>query len=417
MGKSLATRRLGARLLFVAVLLAALCVFVAACGGSSSSSSSESTSASEGSGSSESAAATEGGGEEEGGEEESGSSEEGGLVYFMAPNTQPERYIHQDGPDFVKAMKELDPNIEVKQEVADGTSATQQSQIETAIANGAKALVVVAADPPSSAGLLEFAAADEVPVIGYENVPLNGPLTSQVIFSPLSAGEQQAKYFSEQVKEGKLGPTPVPIVRLYGNKGDVYEVQMKKGQDKYMNPLIKEGAVEVTCENYVKEWAPENAQTDMESCLSKNADIRGYLGMYDGDVAGALAALKQHGLDGQKVKMFGGQNPELSGLQNLLLEEQQDEVYKPYPVEAKAAAELALAAVKGEEPPASLINAQVNNGADTIPTYEIPTIYGHLEEGVDPAALVQKAVDYGMFTWEEVCTGEAAQTKGCKENG
>ncbi|MGH2940726.1 MAG: substrate-binding domain-containing protein [Solirubrobacterales bacterium] len=410
MGESLTSRRLGVRLLIVAFLLAALCVFVAACGGSSSSSSSEGSSGSEGNGGSESVSASEG-------EEESGSSEESGLVYFMAPNTQPERYIHQDGPDFAKAMKELDPNIEVKQEVADGTSAAQQSQVETAIANGAKALVVVAADPPSSAGLLEYAASNEVPVVGYENVPLNGPLTSQVIFSPLSAGEQQAKYFSEQVKEGKLGPTPVPIVRLYGNKGDVYEVQMKKGQDKYMEPLIKEGAVEVTCENYVKEWAPENAQTDMEACLSKNPDIRGYLGMYDGDVAGSLAALKQHGLDGKKVKMFGGQNPELSGLQNLLLEEQQDEVYKPYPVEAKAAAELALAAVQGEEPPASLINAQVNNGADTIPTYEIPTIYGHLEEGVDPAGLAEKAVTYGMFTWEEICTGEAAQTKGCKENG
>ena len=66
---------------------------------------------------------------------------------------------------------------------------------------------------------------------------------------------------------------------------------------------------------------------------------------------------------------------------------------------------------------ANLINAQVENGADTIPTYEIPTIYGHLEEGVDPAGLVEKAVKYGMFTWEEVCTAEAAQTKGCKENG
>jgi ABC-type xylose transport system substrate-binding protein len=412
MGKTLASRRLGGRLLIVAVLLAALCVFVAACGSSSSSSSSagEGSGSSEGNGTSESAGSSEG-------EEEGGSSEEGGLVYFMAPNTQPERYIHQDGPDFEKAMKELDPNIEVKQEVANGTSATQQSQVETAIANGAKALVIVAADPPSSAGLLEFANSAEVPVIGYENVPLNGPMNSQVIFSPLSAGEQQAKYFSEQVKAGKLGPTPVPIVRLYGNKGDVYTTGMLEGQNKYMEPLIKEGAVEVTCENYVKEWSPEVAQTDMEACLSKNPNVRGYLGMYDGDVAGALAALKQHGMDGKKVKLFGGQNPELSGLQNLLLEEQQDEVYKPYPVEAKAAAELALAAVQGEEPPASLINAQVDNGADTIPTYEIPTIYGHLEEGVDPAGLVEKAVKYGMFSWEEVCTGEASSTQGCKENG
>jgi D-xylose transport system substrate-binding protein len=409
MGKSLASHRAGARLLIVAVLLVSLCVFVTACGGSSSSSSStteEAGSGEEGNGAAENASSEEG-----------GSSEASGVVYFMAPNTQPERYIHQDGPDFEKAMKELDPNIEVKQVVADGTSATQQSQVETAVADGAKALVIVAADPPSSAGLLEFANNAEVPVIGYENVPLEGPMTSQVLFSPLSAGEHQAKYFSEQVKAGKLGPTPVPIVRLYGNKGDTYTNGMLKGQNKYMEPLIKENAVEVTCENYVKEWSPEVAQTDMEACLSNNPNIRGYLGMYDGDVAGSLAALKQRGMSGKQVKMFGGQNPELSGLQNLLLEEQQDEVYKPYPVEAQAAAELALAAVNGEEPPAGKINAQVNNGADTIPTYELPTQYGHLEEGVSPTALVQKAVTFGMFTWKEVCTGEAAATQGCKENG
>jgi D-xylose transport system substrate-binding protein len=408
MGKSLASRRLGGRLLIVAVLLAGLGVFVTACGGSGgdSSSSAESSSSSEGGGSSESTAASEGGG-----------SSEGGLVYFMAPNTQPERYIHQDGPDFEEAMKELDPNIEVQTEVADGTSAMQQTQVETAIANGAKALVIVAADPPSSAGLLEYAANEEVPVIGYENVPLDGPLTSQVIFSPVSAGQQQAKYFAEQVKSGKLGPTPVPIVRLYGNKGDTYTTQMLKGQNQYMDPLIKDGSVEVTCENYVKEWDPKVAQSDMEACLSKDSNIRAYLGMYDGDVAGALAALKQQGMSGKDVKMFGGQNPELTGLQYLLTEEQQDEVYKPYPVEAKAAAELALAAANGEEPPAGLINAQVDNGAATIPTYEIPTIYGHLETGVDPEALAQKAVDYGMFTWKEVCTGEAAATEACKKNG
>lgn len=410
MGKSLASRRAGGRLLIVAVLLVSLCVFVAACGGSSTSSSSstseEGGSGAEGNGATENASASEG-----------GSSEASGLVYFMAPNTQPERYIHQDGPDFEKAIQEMDPNIEVKQVVADGTSATQQSQVETAVADGAKALVIVAADPPSSAGLLEFAKNAEVPVIGYENVPLEGPLTSQVLFSPLSAGEHQAKYFSEQVKAGKLGPTPVPIVRLYGNKGDTYTTGMLKGQNKYMEPLIKEGAVEVTCENYVKEWSPEVAQTDMEACLSNDSNIRGYLGMYDGDVAGALAALKQRGMNGKKVKLFGGQNPELSGLQNLLLEEQQDEVYKPYPVEAKAAAELALAAINGEEPPAGEINAHVNNGADTIPTWELPTQYGHLEEGVSPTGLVQKAVNFGMFTWKEVCTGEAAATQGCKENG
>lgn len=389
--------RSGGRLLLGAVLLLALAGLVTACGGSSGGSS-ESTDAGSTEASSE------------------GSSDEKKLVYFMAPNTQPDRYIHQDGPDFVESMKKLDPSAQVQQEVADGTSATQQSQVETAIANGADVLVIVAADPPSSGGLLEVAANAGVPVIGYENPPLEGPVTSQALFSPLSAGQHQGKYFAQQVESGELGSTPVPIIRLYGNKGDTYTTEMLKGQNQYLQPLIDEGKVSVECENYVKEWDPKVAQTDMEQCLSKAPDVRAYLGFYDGDVAGAIAALEQRGLRG-KVKVYGGQNPELSGLQYLLTEDLQDEVYKPYPILAEGAAELAVAALNGEEPPAELINAHIDNGAESVTTYEIPTRYGHQETGVNPADLVQKAVDWGMFTWQEVCTGEAASTQGCKENG
>ena len=47
------------------------------------------------------------------------------LVYFMAPNTTPTRYIQQDGPDFKKAIEKLDSNVEVKFVNAGGSSATQ----------------------------------------------------------------------------------------------------------------------------------------------------------------------------------------------------------------------------------------------------------------------------------------------------
>ena len=107
------------------------------------------------------------------------------LVYFMAPNTTPTRYIEQDGPDFKKALEALDPDIEVKFVNGGGDSATQLSQANSAISAGAKALVVVAADPNTSAGLLQAAETANVPVIGYENPPLNGPMYAQVDLRPL----------------------------------------------------------------------------------------------------------------------------------------------------------------------------------------------------------------------------------------
>jgi D-xylose transport system substrate-binding protein len=336
------------------------------------------------------------------------------LVYFMIPNTTPTRYIQQDEPDFEKALKALDPNATVKAVNAGGSSATQLSQAQTAIAAGAKALVVVAADPTTSAGLLSTAAAAKIPVIGYENPPLKGPMYAQVEFDPENAGEVQGQYFADQVTSGALGATPVTLARLYGNEGDNYTTEMLKGQAKYLDPLISSGKVKVACETYVKNWDPAAAQTDMEQCLTKTQNnVRAVLGFYDGITAGAIAALKAHSLTG-KVTVYGGQNPELSGLQYLLTGDQQDDVIKAFPTEAKAAAQLAYAAVQGKTPPTDLVNTSINNGTNDVPTALLKVEYIHLTPGGDPAPLVQKAVDYGMFTWKDICTGVAAGTATCK---
>ena len=161
----------------------------------------------------------------------------------MAPNTTPTRYIQQDGPAFETAMKALDPNVEVKFVNANGDSNAQLSQANAAIAAGAKALVVVAADPNLSAGLLQAAEQANVPVIGYENPPIKGKMYAQVVFDPKKVGVQQAEYFAEQVKSGKLGAKPVKVARQYGNKGDVYTTEMLAGQNSIIDPLIASGDI------------------------------------------------------------------------------------------------------------------------------------------------------------------------------
>jgi D-xylose transport system substrate-binding protein len=332
------------------------------------------------------------------------------LVYFMAPNTTPTRYIQQDGPDFEEALEKLDPNIEVKFVNAAGSSDTQLQQANSAIAAGADALVVVAADPNTSAGLLQAAAQADVPVIGYENPPINGEMYAQVVFDPKAVGVLQGEYFAEQVATGAFG-TPAKVARLYGNKGDVYTTEMLAGQNEVLDPLIADGSIEVVCEDYVKDWAPDNAQIAAEQCLTKTQnDVGAFLGFYDGITAGIIAALKGTGVS---VPVYGGQNPELTGLQYMLTGDQQDNVLKAFSVEAEAAAQIALAAINGEEPPSDLVKDTVNNGAADVPTAKLPATLIHLEDGVDPGDAVQQAVDLGIFTWEEICTGPAAETPTC----
>ena len=349
------------------------------------------------------------------GSDDSGSSDESGktLVYFMAPNTTPTRYIQQDGPDFKEALEKLDSNIEVRFVNGGGSSDTQLSQANAAISAGAKALVVVAADPNTSAGLLQAAEQADVPVIGYENPPLNGPMYAQVIFDPKAVGVEQGTYFADQVTSGALGDTPVKIARQYGNKGDVYTTQMLAGQNEILQPLIDDGSIEVVCEDYIKNWDPAVAQTAADQCLTKTGgDLTAFLGFYDGITAGIIAALQAKGV---KVPVYGGQNPELTGLQYMLTGDQQDNVLKAFSVEAEAAAKIALAAINGEDPPSDLVKDTVNNGGADVPTANLPSTLIHLEDGKDPGDVVQQAVDLGIFTWEEICTGPAAETPTCQE--
>jgi D-xylose transport system substrate-binding protein len=98
----------------------------------------------------------------------------------------------------------------------------------------------------------------------------------------------------------------------------------------------------------------------------------------------------------------------------MLTGDQQDNVLKAFSVEAAAAAKITLAAIQKQQPPSDLVKDSVDNGAAAVPTAKLPSTYIHLEKGVDPGTAVQKAVDLGIFTWKQICTGPASSTATCK---
>lgn len=402
--------RLRSRLLIGAGAASLLLLAACSSSGSSASSPSSSSAASTSTGAASSASASS--------SSTAAAAGSGGLVYFMIPDTVPSRYIQQDGPDFQAALEKLDPGVTVKFVNANGDESTQEQQARAAIAAGAKALVVVAADPPLSGGLLQIAAQAKVPVIGYENVPVDGPMYAQVEFSPLEAGQDQGKYFAQEVTSGALGKTPVTLARLYGNQGDVYDTQMLAGQNQYLDPLISAGKVKVVCQDYTPNWAETSAVTEMQQCLSSTGNkVRAVLGFYDGITQGAIVAIDNAhltaGPGASDVTVFGGQNPTTPGLQYLIAGQQQDDVIKPFLYEAQTAAQLANAAVRGEKPPASLITQQVNDGTDSVPTAFLNEDY--ITAGANVGSLINKyVVETGTETWAEICVSPVTTSAICK---
>lgn len=330
-----------------------------------------------------------------------------GSVFYLMPNATTPRYVNSDAPAIEAALATYAPDMTLELLNAEGDPQKQVQQAETAISRGAQAIILTAADPNLSAGVLEKAAEAGVPVIAYEHEALNGPLDYFVVFSPYSAGKQQAEFFASQIEDGTL-ETPVKLARLYGNAGDNYNDEMLRGQDEIMQPLIDAGTVEVVCEDNVPQWDPAEAQTLMEQCLTKTQnDVTAVLGFYDGIAAGSIAAMEPQGLAGV-VPVYGGQNPELSGLQYMLNGYQIDNIAKPFSVEADAAAQLVVAAVTGEAPADGLLNETFDNGFGEIPTASLAVTHFLVDD-------IQDIVDEGLFTWEEICTGPAEGTPTCDE--
>jgi ABC-type xylose transport system substrate-binding protein len=344
------------------------------------------------------------GGSDSGDSGSGGAKQATGTVVMLLPNTTTVRFVQHDAPAFQQSMKELAPDVKVKVLNAGGDANKQLQQAETAITQNAKAVVLAAADPNIAAGILAKAQQAQVPVISYEHEAVNGHVTYQVMFDPFKVGVEQGKYAASKLDSGGAKT----VMRLYGNKGDNYTTQDKKGQDQELKTAISEGQLEVACEAYTPGWDPAEAQQLVEQCLTKTHNrLDAVIAMNDGTAQGAIAALQGDKLEGQ-IPVYGGQDANLDALKYILAGWQESTVLKDYPVEGKAAAELTVAALKGTKPKAGLINGTFDNGAEKVPTAYLSV------QSVD-AKTMDRVIKAGLYTWKDLCTGIAKSSATCKK--
>jgi len=346
------------------------------------------------------------------GGKESGAASGGDAktVYMLLPNTTTVRFVTQDGPQFKAAMEQQVPGTKVVIQNAEGDPQRQVQQVETAVAGGAAAIVLIAADPVIAGDALQQAAKAKVPVpvLLYDHDARGGEAAAQVVFDSLSVGQNQGKDAAEVLK-GATKSAPKVIARVYGNEGDFGTTQYKKGQDEYLEPLISSGKVKVACETYTALWDPAKAQAEVEQCLSKAKNkIDAVVVMNDGTAGGAIAALKEHNLQG-KVSVVGGQDADLQAIQFMLLGFQYDSVYKPFKLQAAKAAELTAQILKNGKIDAGATTGYVDNGfmKPGVPAAFLPVQILH-------ADTIDTVVNDGVWTWQQICTGAAAATAPCK---
>ena len=328
----------------------------------------------------------------------------GGSIALLLPESKTARYESQDRPNFEKKVAELCPDCEIIYSNADQDPAKQQQQAEAALTKGAKVMVLDPVDAASAGAIVARAKQSQVPVISYDRLITDADIDYYISFDNEQVGKLQGE--SLQAKLEKDGNGDGTIVMINGAPTDNNATLFKQGA----TSVFDQSDLKVGKSYDTPDWSPDKAQQEMEQAITALGKD-GFVGVYaanDGTAGGAIAAMKGNGIDPKTIPSTG-QDAELAAIQRILAGEQYMTVYKAIKPEAEQAAELAVALVQGKKPPSGLVNGEIDNGQESVPSILLTPV------AVTKDNINDTIVKDGFWKTSEICT--SAYAKACADAG
>ncbi|GHH11845.1 substrate-binding domain-containing protein [Streptomyces lanatus] len=327
-------------------------------------------------------------------------TESGPRIGVLLPDATTARWETQDRPLLEKKIRELCPTCEVEHGNAKGDVAMQQQQMNSMIAQGVDAILLVAVDSRSLAASVRKAEEAGIPVIAYDRLS-EGPISGHVSFDGEEVGRLQGRALLTAMGDKVPG---AQIVMMNGDPIDPNAVLFKQGALSVLTGKVKIGKSYDTLE-----WRAETANLNMSAAISALGvdNIEGVYAANDGLAAGSITALKANKVD--PLPPVTGQDAELAAVRRIVDGEQYMTVYKPFEPEAAAAAAMAVAAARGEN-------------LDRVGHQEVRTSTGKSVPAVmlTPVSVTvgnikDTLVKDGVYTVRQICTPElraACRTAG-----
>jgi D-xylose transport system substrate-binding protein len=322
-----------------------------------------------------------------------------GKVGVILPDTTSStRYTEYDAPLLTKALTAAGITPDVQN--AQGDKNKFASIAQSMIGEGVKVLIIDSIDAASGAGVEKAAAAAGVKVIDYDRVNLGGSAPYYVSFDNEDVGKLQAQTLLDCLKAQNV--TDPKIIEMDGGTDvDNNAVLFKKGAQE----VFSQNNVTPVADAVVKGWDVNNAAPAFTGALtSAGGQVDGVLAAND-DIANAvIGVLKQNNLNG-KVAVTG-QDSGVEGLQNIITGQQSMTVFKNVKLEANAAAQLAIALIKGEDPAkAGMTLSKFDDPQE--PSHNIQALL--LPAQVITQANVQDVIKAGALTAAQICKGITSQ--------
>ena len=287
---------------------------------------------------------------------------------------------------------------------AQGDPQQQKTDADTCITNGAKVILLTNLDSSSGAAIEAAAAAKGVKTIDYDRLTLGGKAAYYVSFNNVTVGKIQGAGLVAAMKaKGMIGAGKKPIVaELSGSPTDNNATLFSHGAHLILDPLFKKGVIKKGPHQSVPGWDNQKALTIFEQMLTKTGNkIDAVLAANDGLGGAVVTALKSHKL---KPKPTTGQDATPVGVQNIISGWQSMTVYKAVPLEAKAAANAAIAMIKGTKVATNGTTHDSTGNRDVPSILAVPVIINR--------ANYQKLFTDKFISKSDVCVG--AYKKFCK---
>ncbi|GGN75328.1 solute-binding protein [Streptomyces albiflavescens] len=324
-------------------------------------------------------------------------------VGLLLPEKENTRYEKFDYPIIKEQVEKLTSNKgKVVYANAEQDAAKQNTQLQQMVDDKVDVILVDAVDSKAIAPGVQKAKDAGIPVIAYDRLA-QGPIDAYISFDNELVGEVQGK---ELV--GALGSdsSSKKIIMMNGATTDPNAAQFKAGALSELKDKV------VIAKSYdTKDWNPVNAKANMEKAIAAVGlnNIAGVYSANDGLAGAAIDALKTAGVS--KVPPVTGQDAELDAVQRILKGDQFMSVYKSYPQEATAAAEMAVARVQGRS---IEFDALTRDKVDSPTNKDVPAqlvpVVALKKDNIKDTVLQDS-----IYTVKQICT--ASYKAACSANG
>ena len=264
----------------------------------------------------------------------------GQLIGVFMPTTQLPRW-NRDGDELKKDLTA--DGYKVSVQYADNKNDTQISQIETAINDNAKVLVIASIDGTTLGPTLQKAAAKGIKVIAYDRLILNTPnVDYYATFDNEKVGTLQGQFIEKQLglKDGK---GPFNFEAFAGSPDDNNARFFFKGAYDVLKPYVDSGKLVPVSKKWpatlddwksigILGWGSDDAQSEMENRLNSfytgGKKVEVVLSPNDSLALGISKALQNAGYTAADFPVLTGQDADQANTVNILAGLQSMTVWK-----------------------------------------------------------------------------------------